>query len=92
MFHEDIISVHSFSLYIHKYIIVLISGIAEFTGGTIVQQTMFALNDFLNVWRVRKIYKRGSLWFDKEGALVKNREGEHSLVKNNFILKLEILR
>ena len=32
MFHEDIRSVHSFSLYINKYIIVLFSGNAEFSG------------------------------------------------------------
>jgi len=32
LFHEDIRSVHSFSLYINKYIIVLFSGNAEFSG------------------------------------------------------------
>lgn len=41
VFHEDIISVHSFSLYIQKYINVLFS-VAEFTGGVTVKQTMFA--------------------------------------------------
>lgn len=82
LFHEDIISVHSFSLYIHKYINVLFSGVAD--------MMLYCLN----VWRTRgRFTKRGGLCVDKEGWEWKDQRRRTQLIKEPFFIHhLDFLR
>lgn len=85
LFHEDIISVHSFSLYIHKYINVLFSGCRVYWRRYSEANHVCMMLYCMNVWRIRgRFTKWGGLCLNKERLEWKDQRRRTQLIKEPF--------